>query len=408
MSSRAFTWWPSATRFEKLARQAIAIVFWLYVTCQLFLFDLDRLVSDFLPLSLRWIVEYKFLILIGATATLLLLVSKSRILAWMIYIAFYPITRFMLGVLVLSVVIVKLKSWPILFTALSLILSFIASFRFNFIATTTALVACVVVANASAPFSVAVGTALLVALIFALISRRFIALFQPSRLFKLYTRITAGGLNFSRKALLVDASAKGLELSALTDRQLKARENNFQTAVLLSEGCGFLEAKFREYRTSGLPVVFYLANFFLLLLAIITLMGFVNYGLFRADPTAFVVVGPHRYFDFFYYSFGALFFQRIPEIAPISTMAKTLWMFETLLAAVFGGMLLSLFFAVKRNVDETGIQSAIDDLRKQQQEMGAFVQNEFEMHWDEAINRLDAMQGGLAAMVKWLRAARGE
>lgn len=320
----------------------------------------------------------------------------------------YPVTRFVLGVLLLSVVIVRLKSWPILFTALNLVLSFIASFRFNFVAATGVIVACMIVVRASAPSSIVAGIAILIALIVALIVRRFIALFEPSRLFKLYTRITASGLNFSRKVLLVDASAKGLDVSALNAQQLQHRENNFQTAVLLSEACGFLEAKFREYRTSGLPVAFYLANFFLLLVAIIVLMGFVNYGLFRADPTAFVVNGSHHYFDFFYYSFGALFFQRIPEIAPASAGAKATWMFETLLAAVFGGMLLSLFFAVKRNVDEAGIEAAISDLREQQQEMSVFVENEFALRWEEAINRLDAMQGGLAAMVKWLRAARGD
>ncbi len=185
-------------------------------------------------------------------------------------------------------------------------------------------------------------------------------------------------------------------------------ENNFQTAVVLSEACRFLEAKFREYRASGLPVAFYLANFVLLVLAVVTLMGFVNYGLFRADPAAFVVGGSHHYFDFFRYTFGTLFFQRMPEITPVSFVAKAMWMFEMLLAAVFAGMLLSLFFAARKNLDEAGIQAAIDDLGKQQQEMDVFVENAFAMRGDEVVLHIDAKQGRLAAIVKWLRAARGD
>jgi hypothetical protein len=83
-------------------------------------------------------------------------ISNWRILAWAIYVAFYPITRFVLGVLVFSVVIVKLKSWPILFTTLNLVLSFIASFKFNFVATTGVLIACMLVINASSPFPIAI------------------------------------------------------------------------------------------------------------------------------------------------------------------------------------------------------------------------------------------------------------
>jgi len=403
-----FAWWSSAGHFEKLARQAFAIAFWLYVTCQLFLFDLDRLISDRLPADVRWIVEYKFSILIGVATALLLVVSKRRVLAWALYVAFYPVTRLALGVLILSVAIIRLKSWSVLFTVLNLVLSFFASFRFNFIATAGALIACLIVVNASAPPTISIGIAILLALIVALIARRFIALFQPSRLFKLYTRIIAGALNFSRKILLADARAKGLDLSALNDQQRKRWENNFQMAVMLREACRFLEARFRQYRTSGLPVAFYLVNFFLLLLAVITLMGFVNAGLFRADPAAFVISGSHRYLDFFYYAFGALFFQHIPEIAPASTAAKALWMFEALLAGVFGGMLLSLFLAARKNLDEAAIQPAIDGLGKQQREMDAFVETEFAVHGDEAAIRADAMRGRLAVVIKGLRAERGD
>jgi hypothetical protein len=392
-----FAWWSSAGRFEKLARQVFAIAFWLYVTCQLFLFDLDRLISDRLPVGARWIVEDKFLILIGVATAFLFIVPRRRVLAWAIYIAFYPLTRFVLGVLILSVIIVRLKSWPVLFTALNLVLSFFASFRFNLIATAGVLIACITVVTASGPISISIGIAILLVLIVALMARRFIALFQPSRLFKLYTRIIAGALNFGRKVLLAGARDKGQNW-----------ENNFQTAVVLSEACRFLEAKFREYRTSGLPLAFYLANFVLLLLVVVALIGFVNYGLFRADSTAFVVSGGHHYFDFFRYTFGTLFFQRMPEITPMSVVAKAMWMFEMLLAAAFAGMLLSLFFAARKNLDEAGIQAAIDDLGKQHQEMDVFVENEFAMRGDEVVLHIDAAPGRLAAMVKWLRTARGD
>lgn len=404
----SFVVWSSAGRVERLARQVFAIVFWLYVFCQVFLFDLDRLISDRLPSGFRWIIEYKFLILIAVATVFAFIVPKRRVLAWALYVAFYPITRLALGALVLSVVIIRLKSWPVLFTALNLVLSFFASFRFNFIAAAGALAACIIVVNASQPLTISAGIAVLIALIVALIVRRFVALFQPSRLFKLYARIIAGALNFSRKILLADAGPKGLDLSALNDQQRKNWENNFQTAVVLSEACRFLEAKFREYRTSGLPVAFYLANLFLLLFVVIALMGFVNYGLFRADPAAFVVRGSHHYLDFFTYSVGALFFQHMPEIAPASSVAKALWMFEALLAVVFGGMFLSLFFAARKNLDEAGIQFAIDGLGNQEREMDVFVETAFAVRGDEAVLRVGAMPGRWAAVVKWLRAARGK
>ena len=77
--------------FLSFTRESLAILFWIYIITKLFIFDLDIfLVENYLP-SFKWIIDYKFFILIGILSTIWIVTKNKHILLWFLYIFFWKI-----------------------------------------------------------------------------------------------------------------------------------------------------------------------------------------------------------------------------------------------------------------------------------------------------------------------------
>jgi hypothetical protein len=383
------------------------VILWTYGFCQLLVFDVDRALLSILPESLHWVVVYKFLVFLSLLAVCLTFIRLGRILSWASYVVLYPLTRLAWLILIIVIVVVRLRSWPIIFTSLNLLFSFIGSFKFNFATTVAALVAIVIATLSNDRVYLGFSVLLILGVIAAVIARRFVSLFRPSRIFDVYTTVVAALLGYSRRTFLIEPNTRGRTPDQLTSQQRDKQQTNLQTAIIMAEVCVFLENKFAQYRTSGLPVAYFVLNFFILLGAVIFLLGFASYALFKLDRGAFVVLDAHTYFDFFYYAFATMFLQRLAEISPADFLGKSLWMLQTLLSPVFITMFVTLYFAVKRSVDDTGIEVAIEKLRREHANMGEFVEVEFSVPLDQAIAKLENVQNGLTKIIRALRTAAG-
>lgn len=404
--SKVLNWWPKPSKPEKLARHLAAITLWAYGILNLLVFDVDAFLIHHLPVNISWLISYKLLFFIGVAAILLATVSTKRIIAWAIYIVGYPLSRSALFILFVGILVAKAKSWPVLFSTVNVVLSFVRAFKANFILLSSIIIGSSTILCAQTPPTLWTAAVGLIAVAAVLVVRRFVSLFRPSQLLQMYTKMMALFLTFGQKTLAPDPAVKALQPAEMNQHQLDQWSSNLQSAVLFNELCKFLIRKFAEYRRGGLPVLYYLLNFFLLLAIVIFLFTMINIAAYRADPHAFALTNGHGFFDFFYYTFSNLFQHSIPDTTPISLFARLASMTETFFAFVLLMLFLTVFIAVRRNLDDAGIEVAIGKLRSQAEAMEAFVSAEFSLSLDAAISELERLQKGVSKIIDVLRAVK--
>lgn len=391
---------------ERYGRHFLAILFWGYLIGQLF-FDVDMWLRARLPPQLQWIIDYKALLFLGTAALIMNFVPRVRFWWWASFILLWPLTRILKGLLIIGVLLFMLKSWPVLFAVLNLAFAIFRSFKINFLLYVAAMIAIIAILLAHDAITLNSAAIVLVMITLILVARRLVAIFQPSPIFNIYVRAITWVMDYSRRKIIKPVSMAGADVTGITMPELEKRYGDLSTAIMLIELCGFFQAKFREYRNSGMAVANYLLILAALFVLVLVLLGFANLGIYRADQSAFKFSGGHGLFDFLYYTFGAISAQRGGEILPMSLAAKLLSMLETALYwLIAAGTLLALFLAIRRGRDDEAVEKAVVRLQEEEQQMGQFVQEKFALPLDQAIAILEGVQGGLVKFIGILRAAR--
>ena len=116
-----------------LIKEVIAISFWAYAICKIFIFDVDVVLINYINPRYIWIAEYKFLIILGLLSTALLITKNKYLLAWSAYVLFYPI---ILLCWKLPRVAFRKGDWLFLFALVIAAISAFKSFKYKFVAFT--------------------------------------------------------------------------------------------------------------------------------------------------------------------------------------------------------------------------------------------------------------------------------
>src|SRR5580704_13769040 len=73
------------TRSAKVLREAIAVIFWVYVILKLFVYDIDVYLAERFAPEKAWLLDYKFFILLCCAAIIALTFRSLLIFVWIIY-----------------------------------------------------------------------------------------------------------------------------------------------------------------------------------------------------------------------------------------------------------------------------------------------------------------------------------
>ena len=399
-------WWPVPGKVGKRARWLTASVIWLYLLVNTFVFSIDGYLSSHLPPALSWIISYKFFILLGLTAIILATASTARMISWIIYFIAFPFIQLSKLFIVLFILIIKSKNWTVIFTATDIFASGIRSFRQSFAISAAMIILSVLAFLATSPITLR-GTAIsLVALALVLVVLRLFSFFKPSQLLPVYASIMALVLKFTQRHMGPDPSMKGVSPGDLNEEQLKKWISSVRLAIIIREFCFYLGRKFIDFRRGGIPVIYYVLNFVVLIFMVCYLLSASNIAIYRCDPKAFLFSRGHGFFDFFYYAFSSMTMQRVSDIAPVSVLARLISMSTMLFSYLFAAMFVTLIFTYKRNIDEEGANSAITALHEQANLVDVFLRTEFSLSVDGAIAELERLQTGIGELLKVLRAAK--
>jgi hypothetical protein len=379
-------------------RELVAVSFWIYVICKLFIFDIDVYLILRIDSRLIWIAEYKFFLLIAIASIILLLTKNKSIVLWLLYIAFYPVLLFFWKI---PYLIFKQRSWTLAFVFVSAIISLLRSLRYKFVAGTVFILATFFAVTFSNWTVLVVSIVVILAVLFLSYARMSIFVFQPSSIFHLYSKFIKASPD-RVFTTLQDKDIRNLPVERLNDSQLELRRTSIQTLVVWNRALLFFSRKLRDYQESNLNAVAYSLNLLLLIGFTIVSYGVVNYAIFKLDSSQFSITTEPSFFIFLYYSFHVFIFGSIGEVTPAAFYSRIASMSEQSLAIVLLFILISLFISVKSERYKQELTRTIEDAEETGRVLESRIQEMYRLTLAQALEEIRKMRSNLMTLILWL------
>lgn len=379
-------------------KEFVAICFWVYVLCKLFVFDIDLYVIRHIDPQLVWIADYRFFLIIAVIAVALLLTKWTTFLRWALYILFYPI---ILVVWHLPWMAVKQRSWLFAFALINAVLSFFRSFKLKFVAAALFLISMLFALTFSNRVFLVVGIIGLALVLIISFVRMSLFVVYPSTIFQLFSKAIKKSPTIIVEHL-ADKDIRNLPVTALTDTQLELRRNAIQSLVILNRALLFFSHRLREYQESKLNAVSYSFNLLLLLALTVVAYGAINFALFKFDAAEFTVTTQPGYFLFLYYSFHVFLFGSIGEITPVLLYSQVVSMSEQILAIILLFILVALFISVRSEKYKEELDRTIAEANESQRQLDGLIQTTYNLTIDQALDEIQKMKSNMMKFIIWL------
>lgn len=383
--------------FVNAVRETLAVLFWAYVLIKLFVFDIDIfLMNRFLPRYV-WLLNLKFFILIGGIALIWLVTKNKYILAWSLYVFFYPVIILLWKI---PFFIFKQRSWILAFAFINSIISFFKSIKYNFIISAFFLASLAVIFSFSNEKLLWFAAAVIFGVLLTTYVNRFILVFKPSSIFQVHIKIFSGIRKHGSSYFTLDESIKNLPLEKLDQKQMEKWTTNLQMSVLFNRVCLFAAKKLRDYQNSGVNFISYVLT--ILMLIVLTIFSFatINYALFKIDAGLFSYPVVPSFFTFFYYSFNSLLFNSIQEITPAMPISQIVSMMESFFALFLVVIFVSLLLSVRSQRQAEELNEVIKGIGGQGKDMEGFIRDEYKINnIDDAMAELEKMKAGMAKFI---------
>lgn len=375
-------------------REFIAVSFWVYAVAQIFFINVDGFVSKMLPAKYSWVMDLKFLYLIGIISLVWLFTKNISIISWFFYILLYP---FIVIFFKFPLIILKQRSWNLAIAVTTEILSFFSSFKYKFIAFSLFSIATVVVLLTKNQGVLLVSVLLIFFIILSVYYRNIRAVFKPSSSLRVYEKLFSKLRGYRSSLFALDEGLIGKDFQTLNSQQLEKWYSTLQISVFYNRFCLFAAKKLKDYQGASLNVLMYALD--ALAIAFLTALSFavINFGIFKIDNTSFIYKDTPTFFTFFYYGFNNFFFNSIPDLSANSTISQMLSMVEFVLAFILVAILIALMFSVRSQKHVDSVNETINRLEQQGADIERQIQNQYMLtDINAAIEAMIKIKSGIA------------
>jgi hypothetical protein len=249
-----------ARRSLFLVQELLAISFWIYAICKLFIFDIDVFAIRHLNEQYIWLSEYRFLIFIGVISAFLLLTKNKYLIALSLYVLFYPAIVLCWKVPRLAF---KKGGWLLLFALINTAISAFTSFKYKFVAFTIFALSTFATFTLLNPTLLALSMICLVGILLSAYVRMSFLVFRPSGIFQAYSKLIKKCPDLLLNTLS-DKDIRRLPVETLSESQLDVRRTSLQTIVIGNRALLFLARRLKDFQDSKLNSAAYVFNLFLL------------------------------------------------------------------------------------------------------------------------------------------------
>ena len=382
---------------EKTFRESLAILFWVYLVVKVFVYDLDiYIVNNLLP-NYKWLLNYKFFIIIGLFAVFIVFMDRRKAFIWCFYIIFYPAIILFWKV---PYLVYKHISWILVIEVINFAIGFFKSFRFNFATHTIFLIALTAIYIFSDLRIMWIFILTILCLLLIIYIYRFFLVFKTPNIFQVYRKIFYGLTEHGISIYSLGDDIKSLPIENYNEQQLKKWSSNLVGLLLFNRLSLYMSKKLRDYQNSKISYIYsILTTLYLISLTVIS-FTFINYGLFKISNEYFKITEKPTLFIYLYYSFNNLFFNSIPEIVPINFFSRTALMIEYGFALMLIGIFLSILISVQNQKHSDELEKVIEDIEKQGKLLECFIQDEYHFrNYDDAISGLARFDEGSASII---------
>jgi hypothetical protein len=165
------------TRRERNVLDVFAIIFWIYATVKLFIFDFDLYLVHLYAPTLLWATQLRFVFVIGFIGLLFLFFKTKTIVASLLYILFYPL---IVAFWKIPVFIFKQKSWTLAFALGNSIVSFFQHLKQSAIKAAIFFTSTTLIFLSTNAYILVVAAGLILTLLALSFFVRFISVFRNS------------------------------------------------------------------------------------------------------------------------------------------------------------------------------------------------------------------------------------
>jgi hypothetical protein len=382
----------------------LALLFWIYAIVKVFIFDVDVYLVSIANSELIWLLNYKFLILLGLILVAML-VTRSLVLGFAVaYAALYP---FVILFWKLPRLIWKQQSWLFAFAILNAVIGFIRSFRRDFISGTLFLISAVLILNSGNQYVLWGASFVIFALVVLAYALAFVRAFKPSAIFQTYTKVFP--IIKKGNFLKVDESVRKLPVEVMTPKELELRNTGLQNIVLYNRACLLISKKLRDYQGSGANVASYVLSLVALLLFTVMSFALINYALHKINPALYqFTYSKESFFAFVYYSAGSMFYAS-NGLVPVEPVSQFVQLIQFLCALLVLVILVTVIFSLRNERYSTQLEEVIVSMEKEGRAVEALLLSEFNLgSIDSAIDALQKAKSGMIGFIVYLTNNLGE
>ncbi len=387
---------PKINFLLRFLREILSIILWLFIIIKIFLFDFDYyVISNYFP-KFTWLVKYKFFIAICLISFLWITLHKKFKFILLFFFG-YP---FIILFWRIPKLILKTKSWVIVFFSISTIISFSKSIKLNFIIFSISVTSfLLILVNDSNLFILISIISLFITVIIHYI-RRIIYSFSPSQIFKIQTDVISNISKFVKNAYKIPDQLKLKE--NLDEQETKTIQTNLQIVTICNKICYFIATKLKKFKKLKINLVYYFLNLFYTFCFTIINFTFINFALFKIDHFAFNSSSNLNLLSFLYYSINTFFRVSIPDFYPISTIARLINSVELIFACSLFAIVIFLFTSIIKERHDEEISTAIINIKDQGKSLEAFISDEFKISVEQAIDQMEKLKSSLINIIYYL------
>lgn len=384
-------------KLRKGARDLLITLIWLYFLTKLLVFDLDIAFLSAVAPKHVWLLDYKFLFILGFASLLWATSPKRSIFKMVIYIISFPLIVFLWRV---PGMILRSGNLTIILSVMNALAAAYTSFKYIFITFTLSLISMIVTLKATSKSLLLLAGLVLLFLIVTAYIRRMILAFKPSIMHQLFMRSFMAARKHGRSVYGIDEKIKAIAVNELDQKQLTTWTQNLQTAVLFNRSCLFVAKKLRDYEKTGVPAVSYVLTIVILMIQTVVSFAFINFALYKFDANQFTTATDSGIFKFFFYSFNNLIFNSTSGIDPSSPLSQIVYMAQTFMILFLAVIFISVIVSEMRHRHSQDLQEAIDAIQEEGLLMEAHICEEYKFNSiEEAMNELIRLKSSMASFI---------
>lgn len=380
----------------KIIRELCAVIFWLFTSVKLVVFDIDiYLVEKYAP-SFRWILNYRFFGLLFLSSAALLGIRKKAFLQFLVYVVTYPF-------IILFYRIPKLlfRNWAIAIAFAPACYEAIRSFHHRFALITMAALSALCIVLSFNPYFLSFAMILLGMYL-------IITLYRNSK--KAYQSSIFQGLADLAKELRIKLESgeqtlwKKVEYDPISKEGTKDYEQQLSSFYFLNCGVEFIAEKLHMVAKRKIPDLYLIASWLGTVFITSLIYAFEYWALYKMNPTSFRADYELTFWSFWGFSFGKLAPSSISQVSPISDIATILCYSEVFCALL---ILVILVFSVL-TVAREKYKDDIAEFTKEMRSLGSEMQKQFFQLYDIALPDVEkTLIRSNAALINLLRRMRG-